>query len=105
MKTKLFEPVWVQGPPNSESLKQIIVNDADDISVNKSVTIDDALKQHIKDTEGVLDPYLFEEKINKELLSAQGIAVDLNGYFKPNKELAEKVMRPSLTLNAIIDSM
>lgn len=49
---------------NSESLKQIIVNDADDISVNKSVAIDDALKQHIKDTEGVLDPYVFEEKIS-----------------------------------------
>jgi hypothetical protein len=49
---------------NSESLKQIIVNDADDISVNKSVTIDDALKQHIKDTEGVLDPYVFEEKVS-----------------------------------------
>lgn len=47
---------------NYEHLKTIEVNDADDISVNKSVTIDDALKQHIKDTEGVLDPNLFEEK-------------------------------------------
>ena len=51
---------------NSESLKDIIVNDVDDISVNKSVAIDDALKQHIKDTEGVLDPFLFEEKVNIE---------------------------------------
>ena len=34
----------------------------EDISVNKSVIIDDALKQHIKDTEGVLDPDLFEAK-------------------------------------------
>jgi len=49
---------------NSESLKNIFVNDLEDISVNKSVAIDDALKQHIKDTEGVLDPYLFEEKIS-----------------------------------------
>ncbi|WP_262732058.1 hypothetical protein [Gaetbulibacter sp. NE] len=47
---------------NNEHLKTIEVKDADDISVNKSVTIDDALKQHIKDTEGVLDPNLFEEK-------------------------------------------
>ena len=54
---------------NSESLKDIIVNDIDDISVNKSVAIDDALKQHIKDTEGVLDPYLFQEKINTEQVS------------------------------------
>lgn len=48
---------------NSESLKNIVVNEIDDISVNKSVTIDEALKQHIRDTEGVLDPNLFEEKI------------------------------------------
>jgi hypothetical protein len=47
---------------NSEHLKNIIVNDLEDISVRKSVTIDDALKQHIKNTEGVLDPNLFEEK-------------------------------------------
>jgi hypothetical protein len=51
---------------NSEHLKDITVNDLDDISVNKSVTIDDALKQHIKNTEGVLDPNLFEQKINPD---------------------------------------
>ncbi|MEY8848110.1 hypothetical protein AB9K26_04810 [Psychroserpens sp. XS_ASV72] len=48
---------------NSEHLKNIEVKDLDDISVNKSVTIDDALKQHIQNTEGVLDPQLFEEKV------------------------------------------
>lgn len=47
---------------NTELLKSIEVNDADDISVNKSVMIDDALKQHMKDSEGVLDPDLFEQK-------------------------------------------
>ncbi len=47
---------------NSEHIKSIEVNDVDDISVNKSVTIDDALKEHIKATEGVLDPDLFEAK-------------------------------------------
>nr|WP_321226538.1 hypothetical protein [uncultured Psychroserpens sp.] len=51
---------------NSEHLKDLTVNDLDDISVNKSVTIDDALKQHIKNTKGVLDPNLFEQKINTE---------------------------------------
>ena len=51
---------------NSEHIKDITVNDIEDISVNKSITIDDALKQHIKNTEGVLDPNLFEEKINQE---------------------------------------
>lgn len=47
---------------NSAHIKSIEVNDIDDISVNKSVTIDDALKEHIKATEGVLDPNLFEAK-------------------------------------------
>lgn len=49
---------------NSENLKDIYVNEADDISVDRSVTIDDALKEHIRNTEGVLDPHLFEEKVN-----------------------------------------
>ncbi|WP_111682007.1 hypothetical protein [Winogradskyella tangerina] len=48
---------------NSEYIKSIEVSEADDISVNKSVTIDDALKEHIKATEGVLDPNLFEAKV------------------------------------------
>jgi hypothetical protein len=65
---------------NSESLKGIVVNGVDDISVNKSVDIDDALKQHIKDTEGVLDPHLFEEKINPEQV-AQFIS-DINEALK-----------------------
>src|SRR5690606_15062140 len=34
----------------------------EDISVNKSVVIDDALKQHIADSTGVLDPALFQPK-------------------------------------------
>jgi hypothetical protein len=47
---------------NSEAIKAIEVNEVDDISINKSVTIDDALKAHIKATEGVLDPDLFKAK-------------------------------------------
>jgi isocitrate dehydrogenase len=46
-----------------------------------------------------------EAKIAKELLAAQGEAVDLGGYYLPDDEKAEKVMRPSATLNAIIDAM
>jgi isocitrate dehydrogenase len=46
-----------------------------------------------------------EAKIEKELLAAQGEAVDLGGYYVPDDEIAEKVMRPSATLNAIIDAM
>jgi len=46
-----------------------------------------------------------ENKINEELLSAQGKTVDIGGYYMPNDNLAEKAMRPSPTLNAIIDTM
>ncbi|NRD19484.1 hypothetical protein HNV08_05450 [Winogradskyella eckloniae] len=47
---------------NIEHIKSIEVNAVDDISINRSVTIDDALKEQIKATEGVLDPDLFEAK-------------------------------------------
>jgi len=46
-----------------------------------------------------------EEKINNELLAAQGSPVDIGGYYFPDDKLAEKQMRPSETFNKIIDSM
>ncbi|MFI1771982.1 hypothetical protein [Thalassobellus citreus] len=46
---------------NTAHLKDIDV-DIEDISINKSITIDDELRQQIKDTDGVLDPTLFEAK-------------------------------------------
>jgi isocitrate dehydrogenase len=46
-----------------------------------------------------------ESKIIAELNGVQGRAVDIGGYFHPDKELVSKVMRPSPTLNAIIDSI
>jgi isocitrate dehydrogenase len=46
-----------------------------------------------------------EDAINAELLAAQGSAVDIGGYFQPNTELASAAMRPSATLNAIIDAI
>jgi hypothetical protein len=47
---------------NSEHLKSIEVSDIEDISVQKSVIIDDILKQHIRDSEATLDPELFKVK-------------------------------------------
>lgn len=44
-----------------------------------------------------------EEKINTELLAAQGDPVNIGGYFQPDTELVEKAMRPSSTFNGIID--
>lgn len=46
-----------------------------------------------------------EEKIVNELNSVQGKAVDLGGYYHPDKERISKVMRPSATLNAVIDDL
>ena len=49
---------------NTQHLKTIDVNDFEDISISKSVIIDEALKQHIKDAEPVLDPSLFSQRRN-----------------------------------------
>jgi isocitrate dehydrogenase len=46
-----------------------------------------------------------EDKIVQELIDAQGQAVDIGGYYHPNQELAAKAMRPSATLNAIVDAI
>jgi len=46
-----------------------------------------------------------EEKIIEELLAVEGNPADIGGYFKPDDEKAQKAMRPSETLNKIIDSI
>ena len=46
-----------------------------------------------------------EDKINEELIGAQGQAVDLGGYYRPDPAKASAAMRPSATLNGIIDGM
>ncbi len=46
-----------------------------------------------------------EEKIMKELLSVEGKAQDIGGYYHPDDKKAEKAMRPSQTFNRIIDSI
>ena len=44
-------------------------------------------------------------KILNELDSTQGLEVDLGGYYHPDKEKVAKIMRPSPTMNSIIDDM
>jgi len=46
-----------------------------------------------------------ENKIIAELEAAQGPAVDIGGYYNPSDELASAAMRPSATLNSIIDAI
>ena len=44
-----------------------------------------------------------EAKINEELLAAQGKPVDMGGYYHPDFEKTSRAMRPSATLNTILD--
>ena len=46
-----------------------------------------------------------EEKIIQELNDAQGQPVNIGGYYLPNDEMAAKAMRPSATLNALVDAI
>ena len=44
-----------------------------------------------------------EDKINEELLAAQGEPVDVGGYYSPDPELTAKAMRPSATFNTALE--
>lgn len=46
-----------------------------------------------------------ESKINGELIAAQGRSQDVGGYYHPDPEKAYAAMRPSITLNAIVDGI
>jgi isocitrate dehydrogenase len=46
-----------------------------------------------------------EKKITEELLAAQGEPVDIGGYYRPDDAVCAAAMRPSATLNVIIDGM
>ena len=46
-----------------------------------------------------------EAQINKELLEVQGKKQDIGGYYAPDEAKMQQAMRPSKTLNKIIDSI
>jgi isocitrate dehydrogenase len=46
-----------------------------------------------------------EAKINEELIGAQGASQDTGGYYHPDSEKTYAAMRPSATLNAIVDGI
>lgn len=79
---------------NSEHIKSITVYQHDDISVNKSVSIDDALKEHIKNTQGVLDPNLFENK-NKITHTTK---IELDGSVRVDSQNTESASEKTLKL-------
>jgi isocitrate dehydrogenase len=64
---------------------------------------DAALQARFKEVASTLKAA--EAKIVEELLAPQGQPVDIGGYFHPDDTLAGRAMRPSATLNAILDAM
>ena len=86
----------------SQFIKQNIANlkdidiDIEDISVEKSVSIDDALKQQIKDTDGVLDPALFQPKearpIKSFILDESGIIEKASSQTKTQEASANEIL-------------
>lgn len=46
-----------------------------------------------------------EDVINKEMIDDQGRPIDVEGYYIPTEELVYKVMRPSKTLNTILENL
>jgi len=46
-----------------------------------------------------------EDQIVKELNEAQGVSIDMQGYFLPNEDIVKRAMRPSATFNAALASM
>ena len=46
-----------------------------------------------------------ESQIDGELIGAQGKPVDMGGYYHPDEAKVSAAMRPSATLNAIIDAI
>ncbi|HYO39479.1 MAG TPA: NADP-dependent isocitrate dehydrogenase [Nocardioidaceae bacterium] len=46
-----------------------------------------------------------EDTINAELLEVQGSPADIGGYYRPDDQLTDAVMRPSKTLNRVIAAL
>lgn len=46
-----------------------------------------------------------EEKINSELIGAQGKAQEIGGYYQPDFTKTDEAMRPSATLNTIVNGI
>ena len=45
-----------------------------------------------------------EQAIVDELIACQGQPVDMGGYYQPDSEKVEKLMRPSSTFNDLLSS-
>jgi hypothetical protein len=82
---------------NIENVRDLDVT-IEDLSVNKSVQIDDALKEQIKDTKDVLDPELFQPKIARKKIAHFNLDTD-----EPIIEAHEKITENKPTPEEILD--
>ena len=69
-----------------------------------------AAQQTSPEVAAVFDPIAqqleaFNDTIQAELLAVQGSPVDIGGYYRPDEALTDAVMRPSATLNAVIEAL
>jgi isocitrate dehydrogenase len=46
-----------------------------------------------------------EEKILQDMIDCQGAAADIGGYYRVDKDKADKLMQPSVTFNDIVDRL
>jgi isocitrate dehydrogenase len=72
---------------------EALANQTDDKELQEKFT---PVAQQLKDQASTIDA---------ELIAAQGKAVDIGGYYLPDPVKAENAMRPSKTLNHIINSI
>lgn len=70
-----------------------MANQKEDLAIAEAYT---PIAQSLEDKEGT---------ILAELAANAGTAADLGGYYKVDPELADAVMRPSATLNSVIDGL
>jgi len=64
-------------------------------------TKDEALKTEFTEIYSKLSNH--EDQILKELIDCQGTSVEIEGYYLPNEDLTSGAMRPSETLNSILN--
>ena len=70
----------------------------------KFTTLDDG-KNGARGADNASELKRQEDKIVAELNEVQGPAADIGGYYNPDEAKLAKIMRPSQTLNGIIDSI
>ncbi len=83
---------------STEHLKEIEVKDIEDISIHKSVVIDDTLRQHIQNTKPILDPALFEAKVDNIIIPSEKVIEVDTPHIKQAPEEKLEIGKP-LTFN------